>query len=232
MLEFFKADAFLQIISTFGALTSVVSFFTTLVFFLIERRSAAIKLRAIQELEFRKVLDVPDIQKLGNYLETKLGNFTIDEYCRNKTIEGRVERILGEARRFLGNKPVSTDETPEQPVISENEYEPLPSEFEAVKYELNRGETWNALARLRHEIEKLLRKKAEEYKLHPRTTRSAGQMVRELANRDILNPEATKQLLFAIDIANRAIHGQDVLEKDVESAIKLAAVAVRSISKQ
>jgi hypothetical protein len=198
----------------------------------LSKSKAASKLRDTQEAEFKSVLNSSKLENLGDYLENKLGKFTVDEYCRDTTVESRVEKILVSARHFLGTEIGKPSEIPKPPEIEPAESRPLPTSMQPVYRELQRGETWNALARLRREIEVILRKQAKKKKILPPKIRSAGKLVRELAQQEIIDPNIANQLSYAIQVANQAIHGYDVTENEAETAVKLAAAALNSIKEK
>jgi hypothetical protein len=80
-----------------------------------------------------------------------------------------------------------------------------------------------ALAKLRMELERLLRR-LHEHIVHPKKTGkyiTLGRMARNLGDQDIISKEMSAGLVDVISLANRAVHGENIRKADAEELARL-----------
>ncbi|MCD6311535.1 MAG: DUF4145 domain-containing protein [Elusimicrobia bacterium] len=91
---------------------------------------------------------------------------------------------------------------------------------------LSNNDSVLALAKLRMEIEKIvsnLYRRAIQNSKRRRRVQSLGKMINELMQNKLLPPDIVKLLREVISICNRAVHGEDIRSRDVESIIDTGA---------
>lgn len=222
------SDPFLFTITGAAALAGAVSSVAaTVVSVIASRRVRAQKLRDAEANRLEKILATNELEELGAFLDNTIGQFNVAEYTSDEAVAQTIDRYLDGVVGFLGtDEQVAAEESTSGeapgvgiPLVSHKvRSDPLSK----VITELDDGEVWNALARLRREIEIFLRNRATKYGFKERHLRSAGQMVRLLAERGHLPDDVAKQLSYSIAVCNRAIHGRDVTINEAQEAFLIA----------
>jgi len=222
VIELAKREGFNRIIFILGVLLGLLSLGASALSMYLQRKNRREKLKAGESIFFSALLFSNDLSSLSNYLSEKLGKFTVFEYAENEDVSHRVDSVLSKLIGYVG----SSDELSrtEEPVLPKNlkytrEREPV---FEDIERVLEEGETWNALAQLRHYIEISLRQFALNWDPKPLDISSAGRLIIFLDNRNLISPNSANFLRYAIAVANRGIHGHelryDVARKAISSA--------------
>ena len=165
------------------------------------------KIDQAKEDGFQKALDASDLNTLGNYLDETLGRFTIQEITTNPTASLKVKTYFGRVKDFLGAEK-EIKQISSKPRV--NKQVKVSGEFEKIIEELDNGEAWNSLARLRRYIEIKLRELAEKKGLRFKRQPSAGRLLNELLKKDFVSPRANDLLRYSISVANSAVRGEDV----------------------
>ena len=192
------------------------------------------KLRAAKETRFQVVLESNSISELGSYLDEVIGKFQIREYGENETIRNKVNAYLEKIQDFVGTREeIQLEPTIKQPPpLAAPFMEELPSQFQSVYTELQTGEPWNALAKLRRIVEGRLFDLASTYDIKIMKRYGAGNILKILAERNLVDPKTVERLRFAIGLSNKAIHGENVSFEDAEMAIRQAGLALRELVNQ
>jgi hypothetical protein len=207
-------------------------------------RAAKLKLRAAEESSFVAALASDDLDKLGQYLDEKIGAFDISEYVSNTMVADRVDRYIGRILSFVGtDEDVSEDEKVEPPTHEPDDtyssivvvddavdtVEPVEQPFHSFLVEAEVGESWNALARLRRHVEIELRAIAANLGFKERHLHSAGQIIQILSKKTGVNMDALGRLRYAVSVCNRAIHGREVSDAEAAEAVSNALVGLKEL---
>lgn len=190
-----------------------------------------------QELE-TAALQSNSISELGGYLYDNIGATRVSNYVDDNAVRERVTRALDSVVAFLGPEEVriTAEEveeaeaaTPAPSVPQEQgEVEQLAdAEMRRALQEIQYGETWNGLARMRRHIEVQLRRIAPPDSFPPNV--SAGRLLELMARRGVIQQGTVKQLRFAIRVANAGVHGEDVNPGQAEEAWNMARVALAEL---
>ena len=229
----FTTDALVRLITTLGVITSLPSITLSIYQAYRGKRVQQDRLKAANEEKFQNALKSDDISVVGRYLDSTLGSFTISEYAASKEVASKVDLLLHRISNFIG----TTDEIAKMGPITDEKIGSILSlgkdtghpglnfELKRIRDELERGETWNALARLRRHIEITLRAIAKQRDLGGTELNSAGGLLRILEKKDFINPDAAKMLKYAVDKCNRAIHGFDITYEEALDAVGEASQA-------
>ncbi|MBW0147227.1 hypothetical protein [Marinobacter arenosus] len=193
------------------------------------------KLREARAKRLETVLEANDLDALGAFLDETIGEFNVAEYTVNRDVAQTIDKYLTGLVDFLG-----TDEEVEK---AEEATSNVTSQFGELKFtrkapqgpmskvvsELEAGEVWNALSRLRREVEIRLRKFATEHGFKDRHLKSAGQVLRILSEREYISANLAERLSYSIAICNRAVHGRDVSFDEARKAYLTAEQALDAV---
>lgn len=191
---------------------------------------AKAKLKIAERQDFEHALASESLDHLGSYLDKSVGQFLLSEYAQNDTIRERVDLFMTKLQQYVGLE----DEVPPRP--GKKPLEPkqigrarVDEEFKLVEESLFSGPIWDGLASLRRLIEVRLRSLAEERKVNLPTRAGAGTMVQGLQRAEVLPSGVTEALLYAIDVANRGIHGVKVRVDERDEAYRQAQFALAKL---
>jgi len=177
---------------------------------LLELKKRRKQLEAADEKRFQAVLESDSLKELGGYLDSAVGQFGVRDFAENEKVRERVTTFLGRLEDFVG-LPEAVSAKPEKPVQEEPIQLPLAdSELEKVEMRIEQGELWDALATLRRAIEIRLTNFARDRGVRIPSQPGAGRLVRLLIEREVLPPDVGKSLEYAIQVANRGVHGAEV----------------------
>lgn len=169
------------------------------------RRASSETKKLTDEAE-SEALDSFDLKKVGKYLFDTVGSVRIDDYVRDRKLRDRTEKAIKRLTEFVGTEP---EEAQEPPPPSRQVLEEAPSsdEVELARRSIENGDVWGGLARLRRFME--IRFNELFPKIDSERMSLSGFI--ELAHRrGMLNDEEHTALRFALNVANRAVHGEDV----------------------
>lgn len=156
-----------------------------------------------------------NLQALGDYVYETLGRIPVADYASNPSARRDVTGALEEIERFLDD----ASEGPQRPMQ-------LDTEVAAARRALANGDVWQALARLRTAIEIDLRERARRNDLDVPERAGAGRLLRALVESKALPLDASGPLDYAIQVANRAVHGEVVPVAQADEAIYTASRAL------
>lgn len=178
-----------------------------------------------------------DILILGNYLYDNIGATRISNYVRDDAVRERVTRALDGVLTFLGPEEVRI--TPQEleeaeaasPTAESGERgysgQSADAEMRRALQEIQYGEVWNGLARMRRHIEAQLRKLAPDALINANI--SAGRLLDLMTRREFIPLGPAKQLRYAIRVANAGIHGENVDSSQAEEAWDMARTALAAL---
>ena len=189
-----------------------------------------------RELE-TEALHSNDISMLGNYLYDNIGATRISNYVHDDAVREKVNRALDGVLKFLGPEEVGI--TPQEVAEAEaatpsaesreRRYSGQPADVEMRKalQEIQYGEPWNGLARMRRHIETQLRQLAPDTMTN--ASISAGRLLDLMTRQEFIPPGPAKQLRYAIRVANAGIHGENVDPSQAEEAWDMARAALSAL---
>jgi hypothetical protein len=210
----------------------------------------------------QEALDSDDLRMLGSYLVDTLGKVTVAQYARHPARSKIVDHHLIQIQKYVA---VDGDATAEKDAAAEKKdaadvaspaAEPgaadektgdsdrgtgalqtldVPPEVQSAYAQLQSGEVWNSLARLRRNINKHLYKIAEQ--LDPTLAASeqrrrilgVSQLTRRLLGAGRLAPRQARNIRNAVSICNRAVHGEDVSYEEAQRAFAMASEAYKEL---
>lgn len=212
----------------------LISIFVTIFSVIYYYNSRKNKLLEAQEKKFKNAMASDDLITVGNFLYNTIGDFNVYEYVSSidvsKTVDKCFEKLLffiktdAELKQEIDE---IKDEIEEVKYTTELEIPPdLFEDFTKLLVELNSGESWNALARLRRSIEITLNEIAEANGIIFNRL-SAGQLLNVLIRKKIIPIEAMSHLKYAISVCNQAIHGRDVSMNEAQEAVFHASIGLK-----
>lgn len=216
----------MNLLTVFTITSTILALFLTLAqLALTVSQSSSIKaaLKATKKQYLDAVLQSGDMQKLGSYLYDEIGIVAIQEYVLEQDVQRQLQVILDRVDDFLNPPQDGTEPTkPETPPITTvaSGY----PELEKALSQIQQNDVWNGLARLRLTIEKHLRAASERLELDVGRS-SAGRLVQALASRNVLPPDVAHHLSFAVSVANRGVHGEDVTVGEAIEAVNSSTYA-------
>lgn len=221
-------------IFSIGVFSALLSVGGTIITELSKYRAEKKKLKLAQEARFQKVLESNSIVELGSYMDDIIGKFQIREYGENETIRKKVDSYLEKIQNFVGTREDIEQEPAieKPPQLTTQLMEELPEQFQTVYTELQTGEPWNALAKLRRIIEVRLVNLAGASDIKIVKRYGAGNILKILTDRKLIEQQTVKRLQFAISLSNKAIHGENVSFEDAKMAIRQAGLALKEIDNQ
>jgi hypothetical protein len=211
------ANIGLGLVSVAGATVSVVVAF---------RQTHSAK-RASDKFMFLEAIRSDDILQLGGYLENTIGSLTVTDFSRDKEVRRRVERYLDHIVDFL-NRDTAVIEI----ATSEADSVTQPDLEQEIDREIDRGENWNALARLRRHIEQVLRSQARVRNLDVGERSGPVHLIERLRQADAIDSGTARELVEAVALANRAIHGEEVPWEEASRAVSIGLSAISRIGSQ
>ena len=231
----FVADPFSLIVVAAALAGATSSISATLAQAIDGVRDRKRKLREARANHLTSVLEANDLETLGAFLDETIGEFNVAEYTANADVAKIIDKYLNGVVAFLGTDEEVVDVEPaptnsaqfgELVITQKSPEDPLAK----VVSELEEGEIWNALSRLRREIEIRLRKFATDQGFKDRHFKGAGQVLRLLSDRDYVPAELAKRLSYSIAICNKAVHGRDVKFDEALEAYLIAEQALDAIA--
>jgi hypothetical protein len=177
--------------------------------------------RQVRETRAADAISALDLASLGTYLYETLGSVPLASYASDTQTRRDVARALDDIENFVTeDQPLAVDQRDERAAMSS---------LDAARQALAQRDTWQALAQLRRSIEIDLRAFADRHSVVVPPRAGAGRLLAELESSDLLPAEVTGPLRYAVDIANSAIHGEDVSPHVADEAIFTATRALSQI---
>lgn len=192
------------------------------------------ELGSVSEQKLDKSIETLDFESLGTYIWETLGNARVSDVASNRKLDSQFDLAASQLATFVGPQEPADSGSDESTVadnFSRDETYPEvfanDQELSRIYDDLNAGEVWVGMTRLRRHIEVQLA-------THPRTGstskfRSAGQIARQLAREGALNDNQLTGLLYAIQICNQAVHGAHIEHDVALDALFMAMRVLREI---
>ncbi|WP_224779316.1 hypothetical protein [Leucobacter sp. Psy1] len=182
---------------------------------------------SLKSLNVEKVLAEPSLQDLGRLFVGNLGNTSLPSYVRDSETRRAFRRTFNVVVDYLGNSEVEQEKVAPQSLDGFSEVSPDTAAGKAVK-DIEEGETWNALARMRRELEKVLGDLLNASTANGKP-RGIGRSL-SIASKQGLVPESVLQYLrFPLSVANAAIHGEEVEAGTALEAVQMIDQAISRI---
>jgi hypothetical protein len=207
-----------------GAIATLMAGWT----FFNARRVRAEVLKTLELSKFEEIMRSDDLDLIGAYVVSDLGSLPITELARDEAVRKRATDVFDRVRAFLGEPEDRLEEPLEQPTMDPRERSP---ELAEVVEELDRGRPWNALASLRRILETRLRSIASDAGI-PSEGRGAGSLLRDLERREVIPTIAAEHLGFALNVANRGVHGLELSVGEAEEAFRHALMGLRELNER
>jgi len=195
-----------------------------------EWREAHKKLHAADKEAFQAALASESLSSLGSYLDKSLGPFLVTEYANNSEVKSRVDLFLARLQEYVGSSGEVRQEAEHAPPTA-----PKPvatganDELSVVEDKLAEATPWDALATLRRIIEMRLSDLAKQHNLALPERSGAGRILEVLRRSQIVPDGPGRSLRYAIEVANRAIHGFEVSIYEADEAIRHARFALSEL---
>jgi hypothetical protein len=186
------------------------------------------KLQSTDEQSFRNALASDSLSELGGYLDNAIGKFSIGEYSQNRKVRSRVNDFFSRLEDYVGKRAEVTSPQVAPPKV-ERVIGAIDSELDAVESRIQQGAVWDGLAALRRIIERRLTTLASQNGITLPERLGAGKMLRLLHQKELLPNEVFEELKFAIDVANRGVHGLDVESDEALEASQNARAAFSTL---
>jgi hypothetical protein len=201
-----------------------------------EKRAAE---RATDDAKFVEAIQSDDMIKLGSYLDDVVGKLTVREYTSRADTKRRVdvylERIVDFLNKDTAGVGLDTTKSPPRAPFSASGMSIAEvwnsSVVEDIRQRIDKGEVWNALAKLRRHVEQVLNIVSMERQLDIGKRKGAGFLVQRLGRAGVLDELSAMELMQAIGMANRAIHGDEITTEDARKALDAAVSALSRVAK-
>jgi hypothetical protein len=180
------------------------------------------KLKTADERRFQAALSSNSLAELGGYLDKSIGRFSVAEYAQNHAVRDRVNNFLARLEDYVGK----SGDIPSQQAAPAEKPEPFlrasDPDLDSVESRIEAGAVWDALSALRRTIELRLSTLAKENAILLPQKLGAGRMLQFLQQRELVPGNVGEELRFAIDVANRGVHGLDVGTDEALEALRNA----------
>lgn len=232
-------EPFVGVASLVAAGLSVVIVVYTLVSRAILQRKQASVLRTLQ---VEAVLEASDLKDLGDLFVRDLGGTSMPVYVRDEQQRREFRRAFNAVRAFVGDAPEEAqaagesragDPTAHGDLEREGLWsqELLTPDGERAIRDIQNGESWNALARMRRALEVSLADRVGDFDDGKRRL-AAGQLIAVASKRGAIPSEWAQALRYPLSIANRAVHGEEVPPDVAVEAVVLIDRFLRELHQQ
>lgn len=219
---------FEAILAAAGIAASASTVIVGLVRNLFAIRALRAQRQLLRSLRVRDVIEAADLHSLGRLISVDLGSTSMPNYVRHAEVRSSFRSAFNAARGFIGEAGDPTvDRTPDDrdipfPESAEGVFaaEALTNGGRRALGDVAAGESWNALARMRRDLEMVLADRLNQVGTDRRRM-AAGQMLAVAAKEGVVPPESVAPLRYAISVANKAVHGEDVSADSAVEAIVL-----------
>jgi hypothetical protein len=195
-----------------------------------EWREARKKLHAADKEAFQAALASGSLSSLGSYLDKSLGPFLVTEYANNSEVKSRVDLFLARLQEYVGSSgEVKQEAEPAPPTAPKSVATGANDELSVVEDKLAEATPWDALATLRRMIEMRLSDLAKQHNLPLPERSGAGRILEVLRRSQIVPDGLARSLRYAIEVANRAIHGFEVSIYEADEAIRHVRFALSEL---
>lgn len=208
-----------------GLLPLLVRFFDFLWGKLLTRK----RLRQAEETLFIEALRSDSLKTLGDYLDSKVGQFELTEYAEKEEVRHRVDQFLLRIQEFVNPSETERVETIEEPgevLVGVDTDDP---DFQLVRHKLMTTSSWDALATLRRTVELRLVQLAVENRVEVSSKLGIARILNSLVREGVVSPTLADNLRFSVSITNRAIHGEDVSYDEALEAVSHAQHALAEL---
>lgn len=217
----------LEIVTVLASGAALVAAVTSLVARIRGGLAAKRELDSIQKADTSAAIASADLDTLGYHLVDRLGATSLRSYASNEELRVDFDLAFNAVRSFLGVRDGDTEMSRSSVNSRDGAKSSLPGLDErvyAVKSASSDAEAWTELARARRDLELRLRELIIGVTDSSPKKASVSQMVFLAKGLGVIDKAEADRLESAIQIANRAIHGDDL-------APQLATEAANTISK-
>lgn len=224
--------SFANVISLLAAVAGIISAVATVWAERRARRELTSATAAVGEDRANVALTSNDLETFGTYLYEQLGRVTLDNYARDSRVRERLDHVVRRVAEFVepeGERQRDSDKTAataDMPVWSpEILYLIQRHALGNAEGAVREGNVWNGLAELRRQIEVRLRQFAQIHDL-PAERVGARRLLNSLIARKAIPEDSRALFEYAINVANRGVHGEEVSTHEALAAIVAGAQAL------
>jgi hypothetical protein len=194
------------------------------------RAELAAARQALEQERAERALAADNLEVLGEYLYGTLGTVTLEKYATDEAVQEQLDRVAKRVAQFVSPEGERSPEH-DRPVPSQLATDAAPTArrdliaqhgLNGPEEQIRAGNVWNGLAELRRIIETRFRAMAAEHDIR-REKSGARRLLLELAKRELVPQEAVPFFEFAIEVANRGVHGLEVSVFEAMEAVSLTA---------
>ena len=197
-------------------------------------RAAKRQFERLKQVRVNEVLRDTSVRSLGGLLVDDLGKTSLPSYVRDPLARKEFRRAFNAVREYVGTDAEILDK--DEPSNGQQSFvnsdaawaRPLTTAGQRAISELNSGETWNALALMRRELETTLAERMPISNAGPPRV-GAGRLAGLAAKQGIISPQVAAELRYPISVANAAIHGEEVSPDAALEAIFIMDRAINEI---
>jgi hypothetical protein len=193
-----------QVVTVSSTAVGLVTVAAETIFLVAASRRLSRDVLRLTEDARRNAINSSNLQVLGKYLVDDVGSVRISDVVSSEDVGLRTFQAFAAVRRFV-DKPEETPGDEEAPWTSPEVV--MSDELRDARLMVLAGEIWNGLALMRRNLEIVLRA------LDPALAKSrmgAGQLISRVEKSGHLAPEAAHHLRYAVQVANRAVHGDEI----------------------
>ena len=176
---------------------------------------------ALRGASVESAISSDSLQSLGHFFRDQIGSTSIASYVGNDDLKIQFRKKFNAVVVYL--TPEGESELIAPPIADVWTAVPsarIDADVAAAYSSIAEGETWNALARIRRALELRLRELLQgTVDVRPRM--AAGQMLALATQLGLVDPDSGSSLRYAVQVANRAIHGEDVDAYAAVEAVQL-----------
>lgn len=224
--------SFEALLAVVGAVLSVVTLVPAAVRSITQAAAFREQTRTLKSLRVSDVVETTDLHALGSLVVRDLGGTSMPNYVRHEEVRTRFRTAFNTAREFIGEMPEreseSLPESASAPAEDHQVGERLSKSGERALQDVAEGESWNALARMRRELEIALASRVDRSVTRTRRM-AAGQMLAVAAKQGAIPPESASPLRYALSVANRAVHGEEISADSAVEAVLIIDRFIRSL---
>ncbi|GEM_PF-6056288 len=198
-------DSLLQGLPWIAAITAAGALVTSGAMLLVRHVAVMRERDTLKKADTAAAIASAELTTLGYHLFERLGSASVRSYLTDDEVRSDVTQALAAVRAYLGNPPPASEpneKLPEPPPSTSASADP-----ELLKAAMSEG-TWTQLAKARRDLEIALASDLASGVSERRL--SVGQLLALARDQGKVSAEQGAALRWAVDVANRAIHGIEV----------------------
>lgn len=183
--------------------------------------------RSVESEEFEHLLATGKLEEVGEYLYERLGSLSVSQFASSDTQWKRVAQLVERAELVVAEPEGGEPVQPSQETLGSVLDVPVVDTLARARELLEEGDLWNAMGELRRQIEAQLKRLGPQD--FDRRPISAGRLLREAIARKFVDERAGRELAFALEVANRGVHGRDIGLTEAYEALRSASYGLQTL---